>query len=121
MFFITIIVVFTLDCGRDARRRQEGFCVSDTRSVHCGILCPPDCVLHEATAISNDSSPEFSISSDRLDLLALNLVRGCEARMCQLWALTRHKRSLDEDVVKFCGLALGSEGAQCGVSKTAFS
>ena len=27
LFFITIIVVFTLDCGRDARRRQEGFCV----------------------------------------------------------------------------------------------
>ena len=27
LFFITIIVVFTLDCSRDARRRQEGFCV----------------------------------------------------------------------------------------------
>ena len=41
--------------------------------------------------------------------------------MCQLWALTRHKRSLDEDVVKFCGLALGSQGAWHVISKAAFS
>ena len=37
LFFITIIVVFTLDCGRDARRRQEGFCVW----THTWIPPPP--------------------------------------------------------------------------------
>ena len=95
--------------------------MSDTMSVHRSIPCPPDCVLHKATAVSNHSSPEFSISSVRLDLLALNLVNGSEARMCQLWPLTRHKRSWDEDVVKFCGLALGSQGAWHGISKAAFS
>ena len=37
LFFITIIVVFTLDCGRDARRRQEGFCVW----MHTWVPPPP--------------------------------------------------------------------------------
>lgn len=41
--------------------------------------------------------------------------------MCQLWALARHKRSLDEDVVKFCGLALGRQGAWRVITKAAFS
>ena len=71
-------------------------------SVRHSIPCPPDCVLHKTTAIGNHSSPEF-ISSVRLDLLALNLVKGSETRMCQLWVLTRHKHSQDKVVVNFVG------------------